>query len=160
MNRVFRTGCFFFARMLSIMVNECFGGFGLSDAAITEYRRRCAAQTVVVDGDLDDSARSAYEGIARHDPVMVQVVRDLGPAASAAYGDVRIREIPERFVAHYSISDYDGRETIIVHRNAFRVDAARTILRDGTLSKTDKLARLAAVLLHDDDAMQDGMVDG
>jgi hypothetical protein len=130
---------------ITIMVNACYGGFGLSEAAMDEYRRRRPSSDVGVAGG------DAYYDIARHDALMVQVVKELGHAANGPCAAIELWQIPSRYVNHYSIREYDGMENVAVHRNAYRVDAAREILRQETLTKTEKLARLAAVMKVGDD---------
>jgi hypothetical protein len=128
--------------MLEVMVNMCFGGFGLSQAAMDEYRRRCPS-SFFADRDCD---------IPRHDAVMVQIVKDLGSeAASARHASVQLRRIPSEYVRHYTIEEYDGMESVALDRAGYVLDAARAILRDrAPMTKAERLARLAAVLLAEE----------
>jgi hypothetical protein len=120
---------------LYVMYNTCYGGFGLSNAAMAEYRKRCPGAVV-----CDYS-------ISRHDSVMAQIVKEMGSKqASAPQAGVGLVQIPSCFVDHYTIEEYDGMESAVVDFDRYKVDTAKTILRDKTTSKTDKLARIAAVM--------------
>lgn len=48
--------------------------------------------------------------IPRHDPLLVQVVEELGDAAHGAHSELRVVEIPAD--VEYEISEYDGMEHI------------------------------------------------
>lgn len=121
---------------MKVVINKCFGGFGLSDAAQVEiHRRGCAHSTTmepsayfgarheeemakiaagvrlfetpIVDGKvLDDDHR--HNG--RNCPVMVAVVEEMGEAANGTYSELKIVEIPDG--VEFVISDYDGQEAI------------------------------------------------
>ena len=129
---------------ISVMYNVCFGGFGLSAAAMAEYRRRCPD----VEEDLPDFR------IARHDPVMVAIVDEMGAAASDRYASVRLARIPAQYADHYEIAEYDGMESVVICKERFKLDAVRAILGDRVSSKAEKLARIAAVV-HNDDGVGD-----
>lgn len=51
-----------------------------------------------------------YRDVERHDPVLVQVVEELGDAASGRHSELRIVDIPDD--VEYSIEEYDGKEHI------------------------------------------------
>lgn len=48
--------------------------------------------------------------IPRHDPALVQVVEELGDAASGRCAKLRIEEIPDK--TQYRIDEYDGMESV------------------------------------------------
>jgi hypothetical protein len=125
---------------VQIMYNACYGGFGFSDLAKEEYCKLCPGAT-----DIDN--------IERHDPVMVQIVLDLGPErAGARFAKIELEEIPSRYVNHYSILEYDGMETVRVRYNKYKLDYARLVLQNKELlSQTEQLECLSAILNQDDD---------
>lgn len=120
---------------VEIMVNTCYGGFGLSEAAMDEYRKRCPGNENVDYYDID-----------RHDPVMVQILKQMGEAAFGAFSRIKLKKIPVQYLDHYSISEYDGLEHVVIHYNSYKIDTAKAILRDRHLNKTEKLLRVSAVL--------------
>jgi len=50
-----------------------------------------------------------YNDVDRHDPVLVQVVEELGDKANANYAKLRIDEVD----GHYRIDEYDGNEKVM-----------------------------------------------
>lgn len=88
-----------------VVINTCFGGFGLSDEAQIIY---------ATEKGLDMAEFSMYE-IKRDDPVLVQVVEELGTKADGWASHLKVVEIPDD--VEYTIEDYDGVEHIAeVHR--------------------------------------------
>ena len=84
---------------MKIVINRCFGGFGLSAQA----ERLLAERGVTV-------SRSCEE--TRADPALVSVVETLGSEkASGEYAELKVVEIPDG-VEDWYITDYDGNETI------------------------------------------------
>jgi len=118
-----------------VMYNTCYGGFSLSEAAVAEYRRRCPEAVHV-------SARN----VERHDPVMVQIVREMQEKANGMCAKIELERIPAEYQNHYEIGEYDGLEGVQLQYDKYRVDSVRSILNDRALNKTDKLARIAAVM--------------
>lgn len=136
--------------MAKVVYSACYGGFGLSDAAVRRYAEIKGltlypepmmmswhntgitlwwtvppserAGKVVDDWQAASAAeRQASNAfwnanqlqprdISRTDPVLVQVVEELGPAASGEYANLRIAELPEG--THYRIDEYDGFESV------------------------------------------------
>ena len=93
---------------VKIVINNCFGGFGLSDVALGRYLELKGYPT---------ESRSLYyadDGI-RNDPILVQVVEELGDKASAKYSRLTVVEIPDD--VEWTIEEYDGIESIHeIHR--------------------------------------------
>lgn len=88
-----------------IVINDCYGGFGLSERAIREYRQM-AGITV---GDFYD------RDIPRDDPYLVKLVRDLGSSANGPHANLKIVEIPGD--VQWLVQEYDGAEWVAeVHR--------------------------------------------
>ncbi len=77
---------------MKVVLNNCYGGFGLSDEAI----------------EMLGSDRP-YD-LDRTDPKLVEVVEKLGLRANGPLADLRVVDIPEN--VEYYIDDYDGIETI------------------------------------------------
>ena len=103
-----------------VVINERFGGFGLSDEAKREYLRRCGLTWTeekderfpsligphfYVDGEL-----WTERDLSRTDPVLVSVVEDMGTAANDKYAGLEVVELPKGTA--YIIDEYDGYETI------------------------------------------------
>ncbi len=80
---------------MKIVVNRCFGGFGLPDKA----KKMLGHNQDWYEGDIDRTNKD-----------LVRVVEELGKEANDSYARLEIVEIPDDI--DYYISDYDGIETI------------------------------------------------
>lgn len=83
--------------MTKVVYNACYGGFGLSGAAKARYRE-------LAGHDYDE-----WEG-ARHDPLLVQVVEEMGRGANGECSRLKIASIPDG--SKYRIDEYDGQESV------------------------------------------------
>ena len=83
---------------MKIVINSCFGGFGLSDAALARYN------------ELTGQTLEYYFEIDRNDPKLVQVVEELGEKADTKYSQLNIVDIPED--VDWDIHEYDGLEHV------------------------------------------------
>ena len=89
---------------MQIVINSCYGGFGLSEKALELYNTLA-----------NTNLRSAYE-LERNDPILVHVVETLGAEANDRFAQLRIVEIPDDI--NWEISEYDGKESVEeVHRS-------------------------------------------
>ena len=89
---------------MKIVINSCYGGFGLSDKALELYN-------TLANADVQYAG-----GLERNDPVLVHVVETLGDKANGRFAKLRIVEIPDN--VNWVISEYDGNESIEeVHRS-------------------------------------------
>lgn len=83
-----------------VVINTCYGGFGLSERAIKEYK----ALAGVTAPDWYDRE------IDRDDPYLVKIVKELGMAANGPHANLKIVEIPGDVSWH--IGEYDGNEWV------------------------------------------------
>lgn len=97
---------------MKVVINKCYGGFGLSKEACQLYAERKGLKL----GEWNESW-SFYEGgdfydrqINRGDPVLVQIVEELGDKANGNFADLQIVEIPDD--VEWTVEDYDGKEWI------------------------------------------------
>lgn len=82
--------------MTTIVINSCYGGFGLSKLAMETLRRR---------GVVEDDY-----GIKRDNPALVAVVNELGTKASGFCAELTMVEIPDD--VDWVVEEYDGREWV------------------------------------------------
>jgi hypothetical protein len=130
---------------MKVVINRCFGGFGLSEKAIRRYLE-IKGQKVWIEpdrwgntywlvspkdrmvrkegeefysmsiGDRIDHNRKLdketfyHRNIGRDDPVLVQVVEELGEEANGNYAELRIVEVPDD--VDWELDEYDGMEQI------------------------------------------------
>jgi hypothetical protein len=87
-------------KMTKIVYNACYGGFGLSDEAMMRYCEiKGIPEQTIYDGDIE-----------RTDPVLVQVVEELGDKANGDCAELCIAELSAGTL--YRIDDYDGFEIV------------------------------------------------
>jgi len=83
---------------MKIVINTCYGDFGLSKEALALYNER--SRTV-----------ETYDFvIKRDDPILVKIVEELGEDASDRLANLKVVEIPDDVV--WGIEEYDGNEWI------------------------------------------------
>ena len=85
--------------MIYVVINKRHGGFGLSDEALTEYKKRAN-----ITGDISD-----YD-IPRDDEHLVAIVDEMGANADGRFSYLRIVEVPDD--ANWYIEEYDGMEWV------------------------------------------------
>ena len=83
---------------MKIVINTCYGGFGLSDQALARYNI------------LAGTKLETYYEIERNDPCLVQVVEELGAKANDFCADLKIVDIPDD--VEWYIHEYDGLESV------------------------------------------------
>ena len=83
-----------------VVINDCYGGFGLSDRAMVEYKKLAG----ITDPDFYDRE------IPRDDPYLVKVVKEMGMAANGRHSNLKIVEIPGDI--EWLVQEYDGAEWI------------------------------------------------
>ncbi len=86
---------------MKVVYNNCYGGFGLSDAAIARYWQ--------LKGEPKPEGWWHYD-LAREDPLLVQVVEELGKAAGTSFADLQIANVPTG--TRWRIDEYDGNECV------------------------------------------------
>lgn len=83
---------------MKVVINKCYGGFGLSKPAMKRYRELGGVATY--DGD-----------ICRHEEALLLAVEELGEkGASDPLSALRVVEIPDD--VEYVVEEYDGQEWI------------------------------------------------
>ena len=130
---------------MKIVINSCYGGFGLSNDAVMEYAKRKGMKLFSEESNFGtnhyytvpveefkkieaqciksknyDKSNKLYfceRDIERNDPILVKVVEDMGSEkASGAYAELRVVEIPDD--VQWEIDEYDGWESVDeVHRS-------------------------------------------
>ena len=83
---------------MKIVINTCYGGFGLSKTALALFNERAGA--IITD----------EYSINRNDLILVQIVEQLGEAANGRFSELKVVEIPDD--VEWGIEEYDGNEWI------------------------------------------------
>lgn len=92
---------------MKVVINTRFGSFGLSDRALDLY---CVLKGYQRIDNCHD--------IERDDPVLVQVVEELGFEASDLFSELKVVEIPDD--VDWIIQEYDGEEWIAEKHRTWR----------------------------------------
>ena len=131
---------------MKIVINQCFGGFGLSPRAIkrlaelrgkdcyfflSKYSRKSGNEYTPISleelekknpmfwvaFDIPEASSKSYEKHAlsdgdceRNDPLLIQVVEELGEKANGMCARLNIVDIPDGI--SWEISEYDGNEHV------------------------------------------------
>jgi hypothetical protein len=109
-------------KVTKIVYNACFGGFGLSPVALKRYAElaELSYSEEVYEGTMPKFFASMHDkngeyvserDLSRNDPVLIQVVEELGKNANSRFSDLRIIELPVG--TKYRIDEYDGNESIM-----------------------------------------------
>ena len=111
--------------MQKIVINSAYGGFGLSHKAIMRYAELKGMKLYYKDGysvrhystepieDIKNIKDRKYfddSDIKRDDPVLVQVVEELGEEANGDFAYLKVVEIPDD--VDWIIEEYDGCEQV------------------------------------------------
>lgn len=117
-------------RMRKVVINTCFGGFGLTHEAIVRYAQIKGFVLVVQKTDSSLVPYKYYKGsvepdnffseydIKRDDKALVKVVEEMGNAANGWAADLKIVEIPAD--VKWYVVEYDGSEHIAEEHRTWR----------------------------------------
>ena len=97
--------------MNKVVVNGCFGGFGLSQEALALLQEQGVKMEIYhSEHDPEEGPQLLLgEALKRHDPRLVEVVEKLGKLANTWASNLEVVEIPGN---RYRIEEYDGSESI------------------------------------------------
>jgi hydrogenase maturation factor len=104
-----------------MVINTCFGGYGLSLAAAQEVANR-KGQKLIVEGSGGSTAfwieghefKSLDEVWGRFDPDVIAVVKDLGERANGFSARLKVVEV----LVEIDLDTRDGFETVVVSGHA------------------------------------------
>ena len=113
--------------MCKVVINKCFGGFGLSDTGMEYYLKLKGinygtSQTQQFfsakdtksfwrDGNVGNNSDYLHDrDIPRDDPALIQTVEDLGAESYGFCSQLTIVEIPDD--VEWLIEEYDGNEWV------------------------------------------------
>lgn len=104
---------------MKIVINTCYGGFGLSDEAVRLYGQLAGLNLVedptrcgidfYTDSISEETFFNYYE-TARNDGFLIEVVETLGESANTRYSKLKVVEIPDD--VEWTLEEYDGQEHI------------------------------------------------
>lgn len=95
---------------IDILYNSSYGGYGESEKAFELYYLRTGKKADRFLGELGDS---------RHDPIVVQIFHELGIDFNSKYCEAQVETIPKKYEKYYTISEYDGLETVHINYSKY-----------------------------------------
>ena len=95
-----------------MVINRCFGGFGLSKEAAIEIAKRKGIEIKDYRAwPLEaNTGRPIEEIVQRHDPVLIEVVRTMGDKTNGECAKLEVVEV----VVDIEVDSFDGKETVNV----------------------------------------------
>ena len=131
---------------MKVLVNVCYGGYGISLEAEQLYftkkgisfeliEEKYGRGKYLIDGEV------AYAELDRDDPILIEVVEEIGSErASGEHAELLISEIPDG--CDYSIHEYDGIEYIDSTWFTFTTEQLRKGLSEEQLELASKVSCL------------------
>ena len=103
---------------MKVIINNCYGGFGLSDQAYRLLIKRGMKKTIYKEAGKYKGLGGRYSFVrdsfgdhgCRTDPRVIGVVEELGKKANGQCADLKIVEVPDD--VKWDIEEYDGWEHI------------------------------------------------
>ena len=106
---------------MKIVINKCYGGFGLSEEAVLLYAKKKGLNLIIERNkglklnhyylnEKKDGNYFSERDIQRNDLILIEVVNELGEKADGFCSELKIVEIPDD--VEWIIEEYDGKEWI------------------------------------------------
>ena len=107
---------------MKIVINKKYGGFGLSEEAVLLYGDKKNLNIIAKEDQKVKTITHYYLNevkeengfgeweIERNDPILVEVVEQLGDLADGYYSKLKVVEVPDDI--KWYIHDYDGIESV------------------------------------------------
>lgn len=93
---------------MKVVINDCYGGFSLTDAALKEYKNR---------KNITSPNFYCFD-IPRECPVLVAMVEEQGTAINGDFSALKVVEIPDD--VNWYIEEYDGMEHVAERHGTWR----------------------------------------
>jgi len=126
--------------MIRVLYCDVYGGWNLSKKAIKMYRER----TGKINTENPEN-NIYYLHIERHDPILLEIYKELGTEFDGKYSHSEIEEIPKKYENYYTITEYDGLETVVIDYHKYDKDMYKinieTILKS-EMNNDDKIKEL------------------
>jgi len=90
---------------MKVVVNKCYGGFGLS----TKARKMLHAEDIAKVWELEETEN-------RNNPELINAVETLGDEVNTRSSELKVVTLPED-TTDWEINEYDGFETVTYVRN-------------------------------------------
>ena len=120
---------------VGIVVNGCYGGFGLSEWARDQFKDRARE-----DGYIPEPERT--------DPRLIQLVETHGSKVNGPCSWLRVEYMPKDYAKKkcYTIKEYDGAESLVLLKEKYNVTRVREILYNEELTEKAIIRRLKQIV--------------
>jgi hypothetical protein len=125
------------------LINKSYGGFGYSQIAVDEYNRRMI--------DINPTFKPIrtqtpdYQDIPRGDPIMIQIVKDLGEQANDRWSKLEIIKVPYDYYNSIEIQEYDGLEKWSINYSKYKLHKIEEQLFSD-IQDYEKIARIYYII--------------
>ena len=116
--------------LIEVLYNSTYGGYDLSDKAKKLFEERKTNE----DSEYD-----------RDTPLMLQIFHELGDEFDGSYCKVKIKKIPKKYKNFYEITDYDGREDVVIDEYQHDFES---ILRNESMTDSEKIIKLKEMIYN------------
>ena len=99
---------------IEILINNCYGGWNISKKAFELYKLRNP------NCNLTENEFDYY--FDRHDPILVQIYKELGNDFDGKYSKTKIKKILKKYENYYDIDEYDGKECVKINYTKYKLD--------------------------------------
>jgi hypothetical protein len=101
-----------------VLLNSCYGGFGISEEASDEYLKRGGEH-------LEDREK------LRYDPILHEIFSEIGSKRCSGHcANLKIYDINKIYQEYILITEYDGVESYEINYDAFERDELKRKIKD------------------------------
>ena len=121
--------------VIEVLYNICYGGWGISEKAVELYNLRNGNNNPITTLDSGD--------LCRHDPILIQIYKELGVEFNDVYAKIQIKKIPKIYENYYYIREYDGAESVnIDYTNYNKLNAVCNKIKEILQSSDDNAIKI------------------
>ena len=131
-------------RLVGIVINTCYGGFGISEWALDQFKDRARA-----DGYIPK--------LERTDELLIELIKTHGSKVNGPFSSLIIQYMPHDYFINncYRIDEYDGVETLILLHEKYKLKKINEIIENEKASASDRIENIKQLL----DRFEEEMVD-
>lgn len=122
---------------IGILYNVSYGGFQISQKALDEYNKRN-----LLINPTEEIITCCCDGfIERTNTLLCQIYKELGREFNGENSKIKIKikYIQKRYENHYLITDYDGKEEIVINYATYALDEIKKVIDNVKISNHEKI---------------------
>ncbi len=110
-----------------VVYNSIYGGFRLSKEGIDEYNKRTGR------------TEKHDFGINRDDPILIQLVEEMGDRINDKYSKLKIISFPVKYKDFLDWDEYDGKESVIIAHDKYLIYNIKCTIDNQNIIDTEKI---------------------